>query len=246
MALFWAILQVSLTALAAPASAKQPVSAPELLALTNYTSAAKQFQGSPEDPEAAWKYSRACFDLGEFAADSNRRAELANEGITAARKAISVNTNSAAAHYYLGMNLGQLARTKGLGALKLVSQMRQEFSLSAALEPRLDYAGSDRNLGLLYRDTPAIGSIGNKKLARTHLERAVELVPDYPENRVALLEGYVKWGDLPAAALELKAAEELWPKAREKLAGVAWEPGWADWNRRLETVKKKLSRLLSK
>jgi len=31
--------------------------------------------------------------------------------------------NFAAAHYYLAMNLGQLARTKSVGALKLVKQM---------------------------------------------------------------------------------------------------------------------------
>ena len=38
----------------------------------------------------------------------------------ACRQALAQGSNSAPAHYYLGMNLGQLARTRGLSALKLV------------------------------------------------------------------------------------------------------------------------------
>ncbi|MCX6930190.1 MAG: hypothetical protein NT154_44320 [Verrucomicrobia bacterium] len=60
--------------------------------------------------------------------------ETADQGIAACRLAIMRETNSAPAHYYLGLNLGQLARTKGLGALKLVDQMEREFNRAHDLD----------------------------------------------------------------------------------------------------------------
>src|SRR5204863_9133981 len=98
-------------------------------------------------------------------------------------------------HYYLGMNLAQLAQTKMLGALKIVTQMEREFSIVRDLDEEFDQAGADRNLGLLYRDAPAIGSIGSRGKARQHLEHAVKLAPPSPENRLNLIETYLKWGE---------------------------------------------------
>ena len=138
------------------------------------------------------------------------------------------------------MNLAQLAQTKSLGALKLVGQMEREFTLAGKLDKQFDFAGADRNLGLLYRDAPAIGSIGSRSKARQHLERAVELAPKYPENRLNLAEAYLKWGDRDGARSQLKAVEELWPGARTNLVGAAWASSWADWQARLDKLKGKL------
>ena len=124
-----------------------------------------------------------------------QRAALAEQGIAACRQAIARESNSAPAHYYLGMNLGQLAQTKGLGALRLVNQMEREFTPGARAGRAVRLRGPDRNLGLLYRDAPAIGSVGSRSKAREHLERAVELAPQYPENRLNLIEAYLKWGE---------------------------------------------------
>src|SRR5205085_8577123 len=128
----------------------------------------------------------------EFATNSAQRAELADQGIAACRELLAREQNSGPGHYYLGMNLGQLARTKGIGALKIVTQMEREFKAARELDETLDQAGSDRNLGLLYRDAPALGSIGSRSRAKQHLERAVELTPDYPENRLDLIEAFLK------------------------------------------------------
>ena len=103
-------------------------------------------------------------------------------------------SNLAPAHYYLGMNLGQLARTRGLSALRLVNQMQREFTRARDLDEHFDWAGPDRNLGLLYRDAPAFASIGSRSKAREHLMRAVELAPRYPENRLNLVETYLQLG----------------------------------------------------
>src|SRR5204863_6138936 len=119
----------------------------------------------------------------------------AQPAIEGCERALGTNEANAALHYYLAMNQGQLARTKGFGALKLVREMEKEFSRAAELDSHFDYAGPDRNLGSLYLDAPGWPtSIGNHSKARQHLMRAVQLAPDYPDNHLCLLEGYIKLG----------------------------------------------------
>lgn len=204
-----------------------------------YSEAETRYKKEPNKAEPAWQFGRACFDLAEFSTNNAERAEIAQQGIAACRQALTHDRDSASAHYYLGMNLGELAETRGLGALKLVDQMQKEFELARTLNELLDYAGPDRNLGMLYRDAPSWISVGSKSKARKHLLRAIELAPDYPDNRLNLAEGYLKWSDRNGACRELKALEELWPKARTNLVGAAWSSSWVDWEQRLRQLKKK-------
>src|SRR5262249_17001550 len=98
----------------------------------------------------------------------------------------------------------------------------------------------DRAIGLLYRDAPSIISIGNRSKAKQRLRKAVELAPDYPENRLNLIESYLKWGDRNEARRELSALEAGWPKARAKLHRPEWKESWTEWKDRLEEYKKKI------
>jgi tetratricopeptide (TPR) repeat protein len=127
-----------------------------------------------------------------------------------------------------------------LSALGLVNQMEGVFRRAKELDKQFDFAGADRNLGLLYRDAPAIISVGSRTKAREHLEQAVKLAPQYPENRLNLIEAYVKWGELKSARRELAALEAIWASARTNLAGVAWTGSWRDWEPRLGKLRKKL------
>lgn len=206
----------------------------------NFQGTQAHYREAPGEATAAWKFARACFDLAEFATNKTERASLAEQGMAACQQAIARESNSAPAHYYLGMNLGQLARTKGLSALKLVLQMQREFTRAHDLEEQLDWAGPDRNLGLLYLDAPAIGSIGSRSKAREHLTRAVELAPRYPENRLNLIEAYLQWREPNNARRELAALEEAWPSARTNLVGEAFAASWADWEPRLKKLKQKV------
>jgi len=209
----------------------------------NFQIAQAHYREAPGEATAAWKFARACFDLADLATNKTERASLAELGIAAAQAAIVRESNSAPAHYYLGMNLGQLATTKGLTALRLVTRMQREFTRARDLEEQLDWAGPDRNLGLLYRDAPAIGSIGSRSKAREHLKRAVELAPGDPENRLNLIEAYLKWGETNNARRELAALEDVWPGARANFVGEAWVASWADWQLRLKKLKKKIEGL---
>ena len=194
-----------------------------------------------KNSELAWKHSRACFDAGEFAPSDTRRAEFALQGIDAARKALVLDPNLASAHYYLGMNLGQLARTKKLGALKLVDEMESSFYAVVRLNPRFDFAGAHRCLGLLYRDAPGWPiSVGNRSKARQHLGKAVALSPDYPDNWLCFIEAYVSWGERERARTHYQAFQEHLKAARKRFTGIEWKTSWESWDERLKAIQAKL------
>ena len=131
------------------------------------------------------------------------------------------------------MNLGQLARTRTLGALSLVNEMEALFLSVRVADERFDEAGPDRCLGLLYRDAPGWPlSVGSRSKARRHLRRAVELAPEFPENRLNLIEGLLQWNDLKEARRETESTAALLPGARQRLSGDAWRSSWMDWDRR--------------
>jgi tetratricopeptide (TPR) repeat protein len=185
----------------------------------------------------AWQFAQACFEWAEFASNNTQRAAIAEDGIAAARTALQQDPRSAAAHYYLAMDLGQLARTKTLGALKLVSEMEVEFKKAIELDTMIDFAGPHRSLGMLYRDAPGWpASIGSKSKARQHLLKAVELRKEFPENWICLLESYVEWGDKRVAKGKLKEAQDVLKAAREKFGGETWEASWKDWDKRWEAI----------
>jgi len=202
----------------------------------------KQFQASTNDATAAWEFARACFDFADYATNDTEHAAIAHQGIAASRQAIACDAHSAAAHYYLGQNLGQLARTETVGALNIVREMERELKTAVRFDGHFDYAGPERSLGLLYRDAPGWPmSIGSRHKAREWLEQAEKLAPAYPENHLNLVESYLQWHERAAAQRELQALDALWPAAHTNLAGLAWEPSWADWSARREGARKRLA-----
>ena len=212
-----------------------------VLANTSWAARAEQvfvanralFQNARTNAAAAWQFGRACFDWAEFAKDNEQRAQIAEQGIDACRRSVALAPSLAAGHYYLAVNLGQLARTKSLGALKIVKEMEREFKLAIESDPRFDNAGPHRSLGLLYQEAPGWPtSIGNRSKARHHFELAVRLCPRFPENHLCLSEAYLKWDDKKGLAREVAALKELLPKARRAFSGEEWTQEWSDWEKR--------------
>ena len=105
---------VLVLALLAHASAADTNSAPrnQLLAHAQkvFVTRQKNYDTEPTNNVAAWQFARAAFDRGEFATNDTERAALAVQGIAACRKILERAPKCAPASYYLGLNLGQLAR----------------------------------------------------------------------------------------------------------------------------------------
>jgi tetratricopeptide (TPR) repeat protein len=219
---------------AAEASPSRPATNAVALAQADLLAARKRSTTETTNNVAAWELGRACFTWGKLLKDPVAQEKIYTEGIAACRRSLALNPQSGPAHYYLGMNIGRVADLKrNLAAFKMVKVVEHAFQQAAALDEKYAHGGPDRNLGLLYQHAPGWPiSLGNQKLARKHLERAVKLAPDYPENRLNLAEAYREWRESKLFQQELEAIQTLWPKAKTNFTGVAWEVDWADWELR--------------
>jgi hypothetical protein len=207
-----------------------------------FARARNHFQSDTNDAAAAWEFARAGFLFADYVSNSTEHAAIAREAVKASRQAVTLEPDAAPAHYYLGLNLGQLARTETLQALTLVKEMESEFKMAVELDGHFDYAGPERYLGILYRDAPGWPlSIGSRPAAREWLERASQLATEYPDNHLNLVESHLQWHERDDARRELAALDTLWPCARTNLVGPAWDSSWADWSARREAARKSLA-----
>lgn len=209
----------------------------------DFAAAKAGYAAAPTNAETAWQLARACFDSADLATNDVQRVTFAREGIAVCRRLVARSPRLAAGHYYLGLNLGELARTETFRALKLVKEMESEFKTALDLDPQFDHGGPDRSLGLLYQDAPGWPvSIGSRRRAREHLLKAVERDPGFPENRLCLIEVLLEAGNHRAARAEMPATEEALREARTLLSGLQWAAAWQDWERRLTAARAKLGK----
>ena len=161
------------------------------LAQHEYRSALEASRRDPASATGAVALAQAACQFAELLPRDYDREDVAKQGIEAARAVISRQPTNAAAYYWLGNNLGELARTKSLGALSLVKEMAEALLRARELDDKTDHGGPDRSVGLLYRDAPGWPtSVGSTSKAKQHLQRAVQISPDFPENQLCLLESY--------------------------------------------------------
>jgi tetratricopeptide (TPR) repeat protein len=190
--------------------------------------------------ETAWRFAKACFERADFSTNDAQRAAFAELGIEASKHAVALDTNSAAAYFYLGVNLGQMARTKLFTALGLLDEMEAAWEKSIALDPKFHYAAAERSLGLLYLDAPGWPiSLGSRSKARKHLQQATKLVPDYPENHLCWLEAQLKWGETKSVKTQLSNMEAILQSARTNFTDATWSRDWEDWDARWKRIRAK-------
>jgi hypothetical protein len=205
-----------------------------------FVRAQKAFADHPDDPGAACALGRATYYWAEFATNADQRAEIAQAGIAACRHLLARDPNSAAGHYYLGIDYGELAEAEApsMAAYRLIREIEHEFKAAADLDERQDFAGPLRCLGLLYRDAPGWPiSIGSRHKAREFLDRAAASAPNYPENQMNLVESQVKWHQEAEAEAAWRKLGAVWPVAQTNLTGTVWEEFWSDWAGRRAAAK---------
>jgi len=204
-------------------------------AQSEFIRAQKKLTAHPDIATNAWILGRASYDWAELATNAEQRAAVAQAGIAACRHLVAREPQSAAGHYYLAMNYGELAEAEApsMAAYKLIREIEREFKVAAQLDERLDFAGPIRCLGLLYRDAPSWPvSIGSRRKAREYLERAAVLAPDFPENQMNLVESHILWHGADETEAAWRRLTVIWPAAQTNLTGANWEPSWDDWTNR--------------
>ena len=242
-ALIWlaALLGVTLTISPLPATDYTPAESARFEAA--FQRADKARKEGTNTVERSWQFARAAFDWADAQTRDRDRARLAQAGIDACNTALAIDANCAQAHYFLALNLGQLAQTKTLGALRIVPRIEAAFLAALAADPSFDNAGPDRGLGLLYLEAPGWPtSVGDRTKARRHLERCVELTPTHPGNRLALAEAFLQWRDRDAARAQLDALDRDWSANRLRLATPDLEADWRIWLQRRNALAGRLKR----
>ena len=202
-------------------------------AKTAFELAQKNFLADTNSTLAARQLARASFELADLATNEPQSAASARRGIEVCRAWVTREPKAGPGHYYLAMNLGELAQAEApsIAAYKLVHEVEREFKLAAELDVRFDYGGPARTLGELYFQAPGWPlSVGSKHKAREWFERAVALAPEYPDNQLNLAEAQLKWHQPEALTVTLKNLAAIWPAARTNFTGEVWEPNWQDWN----------------
>jgi TPR repeat protein len=208
--------------------------------------AQKNYLADTNSATAACDLARTSFDLSDFATNEAQRAEIARHAIEVCRQWLTREPKSAAGHYYLAMNLGELAQAEApsLVAYRLVHEVEREFATAAELDVHYDYAGPARNLGELYFQAPGWPfSVGSRHKAREWFERAATLAPEFPENQLNLAEAQLKWRQHEALEMTMTNLDAIWPAARTNFTGEAWEQSWLDWNTRRAALKEEVQRL---
>jgi hypothetical protein len=204
----------------------------------DFDRARERYWSDTNNVVTAWEFGRAAFDLAEFARNRSERETISIQGVSACRRGVGLEPTCAPAHYYLGLNLGQQARVYLLKGLGIVSEMEKVFLTARKLDPRFDYAGSDRALGLLYHQAPGWPiSLGSPSKASRHLNEAVRLHPNYPGNRIALATFLCDTDQPLPFAREWDAIVDLIPRAEQEFTGPDWELSWLEWNHRLSQIR---------
>lgn len=234
------VLAFVLGVLAAPAEAADGVNF-TAEAEAAYRAAWAAFETNKHSAEAAIAVATRAFDYADLAPNDQIRENIANAGMAIAREVIAKDTNSVGAHYYLALNIGQLARTKMLGALKLLDEMERELKTVIKLDAKFDYAGGHRTIGVLYAEAPGF-SVGDKGKAKVHLAKAVELAPEFPDNHLCYMEALAKWHDWKTLTEKLGEYRAIVPAAKAKFTGPEWGYEWHDWTRREKVIVGKLQK----
>jgi tetratricopeptide (TPR) repeat protein len=201
-----------------------------------------EYQKASSSASLAWPLARACFDRAEALTSKPVRIALAKEGIEACRRALKDSPADAACHYYLALNLGILAQEQPLRALGWVRDMESHWQSCRLLDPGFDHAGADRSLGMLYAQCPPSPlGVGSRSKARSHLSRAVESAPEYPENRLLWIGFLLDRGEQEAAAEAFRSLEARLPEARTRFKCETWDSSWTQWDRQIEAFRAKLA-----
>ncbi len=187
-------------------------------AMENSLVAADKAIGIDKNYETLWRAARAAAWLTD-----DERGGFAERGIQYAREAVGLDGKRVEGEYWLGVNVGQLARLKS--STKLVPEVVAAAKLAAQADEKYDWAGPLRLLGATYARAPAPPtSVGDLDEGLRILHHAVEIAPKHPLNRLFYCDALLRNKDYDAAERECQL--------------VVQTPQAPDWARRLPEWQK--------
>ncbi|MCE9596576.1 MAG: hypothetical protein K8S54_01280 [Spirochaetia bacterium] len=177
----------------------------------------------PEKDIIRGKLSSAYFYKGLFSVEGSREREDAfDHGVKYGQEAITLNPRAIYGNFWCASNLGYLGMCRGaLASLASIDPFKKSMEVVLRENENFYFAGPHRALGRLMHQAPGWPiSIGNKNKAAEHLEKAVQIAPNFFNNRLYLAEILMDLGK------KEKALEHLnWCKATPLNPGHEIEDG---------------------
>jgi tetratricopeptide (TPR) repeat protein len=163
---------------------------------------------APQDYGVLWRAARLYFWLSDDVAFGNdQRSRWGKYGWDLAERAVALNPNQVAGHYWAAVCMGNYAL--GLGVVKALSQgmegkFRTRLSRAAQLDPLFEHGAIEIAWGRFFDKLP--WPKRDRGQAEQHLRRAIELNPSSLRARVYLASSYL---DQDRAAEAKKLLDEV-------------------------------------
>ena len=200
---------------ALPQAAQPPTDDPDALYRERTTAAyaqraatiwANRVAADPRDFASAWKLARAQYWLGTNGLPERDRKAALEAGITAARKAIALDSQKPEGHFWLAANMGALAESFGLRqGIRYRGPIRDALETVLKLDPAFQQGSADRALGRWYYKVPGLFG-GDKRKSETHLRKALSYNPQSVITHLFLAETLIELNRTKEARQELEAA----------------------------------------
>ncbi len=140
------------------------------------------YQEHPDNPEAAWRLSMACYFVGLRLSPDSERSKIFAQGREAGQAAISKKNDCAPCHFWTAINMALYGKEVGVfKMLFTLREIREHLKVSATLDPAYANGGAQRLLGAIEENLPGILG-GSNDRARDYYEKATVIAPDEPLN----------------------------------------------------------------
>ncbi|MDJ0780829.1 MAG: hypothetical protein QNJ22_02605 [Desulfosarcinaceae bacterium] len=185
-----------------------------------------------QQPELQWRLIRAYYNYYDELTERGRRDEqrwAAERGFALAATAYARHPDKIEMVYYygaIGLCYLDFHRVK---ALFLIDDIIAAFKRARELDPTIDDAGPDRNLGLLYHELP--WPLKNRQRAWRHLEAAAQIAPERAANRLPLAKVLAENGRYESGMRHIAFVR----KGQFKVSSAHWR---AIYLRRVEEIAK--------
>lgn len=151
----------------------------------------KEFKKTPNDPEAAWKLSMACYHLGNRVIPETERLKLKKihqEGWDAAVAGYKADPKCAACYFWAAVNMSLYGQaSSAIKILFMMSDIKKNIRKSIELDPTYLYGGGYRLLAQLAHRMPGIFG-GDNNEARKYYELALQYGPNEPMNYMFFMQ----------------------------------------------------------
>ena len=182
---------------------------------------------NPQNYEAIWKFARSQVDVAKLLVDDSyedQRDSLYGVAVAMAEGAVYLDSLDAEGHAILAAAVGRLSRTKS--GRERVRYGREIYDQAAiAIDLNSDHDGAHHVIGAWHAEVTRLSGItrffaktfmgggfmskANRDSAVVHLERAIEIKPDYIFHHLELAEVFIDLERYEEARRELQTVIDL-------------------------------------